>query len=59
MKFKRTDDLPNDTELLKGAAASPDAHVTGRGSSHANRTLHNCPARHRGAAKMEALGSHF
>lgn len=23
MKFKRTDDLPNDTELLKGAAASP------------------------------------
>lgn len=37
MKFKRTDDLPNDTELLKGAAASPDAHMTGRGNSHTNR----------------------
>lgn len=27
MKFKRTDDLLKDIELLKGAAASPDAHV--------------------------------
>lgn len=30
MKLKRVDDLLKDTELLQGAAASPDAHdVTG------------------------------
>lgn len=29
LQFKRTDDLLNDTELSKGAAAPPDAHMTG------------------------------
>lgn len=63
MKFKRTDDLLNNTELLEGAAASPDAPVTSSEEAAMpteSLLYHNRPARKaRGATKMRAVGSHL
>lgn len=38
MKFKRTGDFLNNTELLKGAAASPDAHIVTGSEETATQT---------------------